>query len=113
MLILIQRKNKFQHEHHHLVTILLFFLYINSRRCINSLPKEIINNKIEILSQEDYKQKKNNYNAIKEAGSQFELFNNRKIKNGFYLKELLFIGNEKNDLNCEEYKYQFENCKNK
>ena len=110
---LVQRKYKFQHEHQHLVTILLFFLYINSRRRINSLPKEKNNNKIEILSEEEYI-KKNNPKNIKEAGSPFELFNYGKIKYGFYLKELLFIANGKNDdLNCEEYKYQFENCKNK
>ena len=111
---LVQRKYKFQHEHQHLVTILLFFIYINSRRRINSLPKEIINNKIQILSEEEYKKKKKNPNTIKEAGSLFELFINGKIKYGFYLKELLFIANEKNDdLDCEEYKNQFENCRNK
>lgn len=112
---LVQRKYKFQHEHQHLVTILLFFLYINNRRRINSLPKEIINNnKVEVLSEKEYDKKKNNSNVIKEAGSLFELFNYGKIKFGFYLKELLFIANEKNDeLNCEEYKNEFEKCKSK
>jgi hypothetical protein len=111
---LVQRKYKFGHELHHLVTVLLFFLYKNNRRRINSLPKEVENNKVKILSEKEYKEKKNNPNVFKEAGNLFEFFIYGKVNVGFYLKELLFIANEKNDeLNCEQYKIEYEKCQKK
>ncbi len=111
---LVQRKYKFGHELHHLVTVLLFFLYKNNRRRINSLPKELENNKVKILSEKEYKEKKNNSNVFKEAGNLFEFFIYGKVNTGFYLKELLFIANEKNDeLDCEQYKIEYEKCHNK
>lgn len=111
---IVQRKYKFEHEQHHLVTILLFFLYINNRRRINSLPKEINQNKVETLSEEEFLDKKTNQNVVKEAGHSFELFTYGKIHYGFFLKDLLFIANEENDnLKCEEYRNRYEKCGSK
>ena len=81
---LVHRKYKFGQELHHLVKVLLFFLYKNNIRHVNNLVKEIKNNKVEILLEKN-------------------------IKVGFYLKDLLFIANEKNDeLDCEQYKIEYE-----
>ena len=86
---LVHIKYKFGQELHHLVTVLLFFLYKNNKRHVNSLLKEIENNKVEILL-------------------------GKSIKVGFYLKDLLFIANEKNDeLDCEQYKIEYEKCHSK
>ena len=38
---IVKRKFNFEHEQQHLVTLLLFYLYINEKRRINSLPREI------------------------------------------------------------------------
>lgn len=114
---IVLRKFKFEHEQHHLVTILLFYIYINSKRRINSLPKEITENIIKILSEDDYKKKrnnnKNNDNVSKEAGELFEVFCYGKKQKEFSLKQLLFIANEDNDkLDCETFKKNYNECSN-
>ena len=112
---IILRKFKYEHEQHHLVTILLFYIYINVQRRINSLPKEIDENKIRILSENIYKEKKDKDNVFKEAGYQFEFFCYGKKQINFSLKQLLFIANEDNDkLDCATYKKKYNECdKNK
>jgi hypothetical protein len=110
---IVLRKFKFEHEHQHLVTILLFYLYINSKRRINSLPKEILENIIKILSEEIYAKKKNNINILKEAGYQFEVFCYGRKQTHFSLKQLLFIANEDNDkLDCKNFKENYNKCAN-
>ena len=110
---IVLRKFKFEHEHQHLVTILLFYLYINSKRRINSLPKEILENIIKILSEEIYAKKKNNINILKEAGYQFEVFCYGRKQTHFSLKQLLFIANEDNDkLDCKTFKENYNKCAN-
>ena len=100
----VARKFKFQHEHHHLVTILLFYLYVNNSKHINSLPKEIDENSIEILDEDCYKNKKSNKKVFKEAGHSFEYFVYGKKQIKFSLKQLLFIANENNDgLDCKTF----------
>jgi hypothetical protein len=55
---IVKRKYNFEQEQQHLVTILLFYLYINEKRRINSLPKEINETRVEILTNQEYKKKK-------------------------------------------------------
>jgi len=105
------RKFKFEHEQHHLVTILLFYLYINNSRQINSLPKEIDENFIGVLTKDEYKAKKDNKNVFKEAGYSFEFFVYGKRQVKFNLKQLLFIANEKNEtLDCKSFKKKYNEC---
>ena len=79
------RKFCFEHEIHHLVTVLLFFLYINEDSSLNSI------------------------NFKKEAGNMFELLCYGDIQKEFTLKQLLFIANEKNDeLDCDSYKNKYK-----
>ena len=62
---IVRRKYHFEHQQHHLVTILLFYLYLNEKRRINSLPKEINNNDVDILNDQDYENKKEKKNVKK------------------------------------------------
>ena len=105
-----KRKYLFEHEQHHLITILLFYLYINENRRITSIAREINEDKIIFLSDEEYNKKKvNQKNVIKEAGWSFELFCYGKIQRQFKIKELLFIANELNDnLDCITHKKEYE-----
>ena len=107
-----KRKYLFEHEQQHLVTLLLFYLYINRKRRINYLPREINSSEIKFRLTEKYKKRKNEENVIKEAGYSFELFcYGKKRPILFKLKELLFIANENNDnLDCKQYRIQYNNC---
>ena len=107
-----KRKYLFEHEQQHLVTLLLFYLYINRKRRINYLPREINSSEIKFLTTEEYKKRKNEENVIKEAGYSFELFcYGKKRPILFKLKELLFIANENNDnLDCKQYRIEYNNC---
>lgn len=110
------RKFIFQHEIHHLTTILLFFLYINKDNSLNSLTKELtpevdIKSNPELSSKDLIKNK--NENIQKEEGNIFELLCYGKIQKHFTLKQLLFIVNENNDsLDYASYKKKYEShCK--
>lgn len=107
-----KRKYIFEHEQQHLVTLLLFYLYINGKRRINSLPRQINSSDIEFLTIEEYKKRRKEENVVKEAGYSFELFCYGKKKPIiFKLKELLFIANEKNDnLDCKQYRKEYNKC---
>ena len=108
---IVKRKYNFEHEQQHLVTILLFYLYVNEKRRINSLPKEINETRIEILTNQEYKKKKDQKNVEKEAGRLFEVFCYGKVQEKFKIKQLLFIANEENDnLDCIKYKKEYEKC---
>ena len=115
---IIRRKYDFEHEQHHLVTILLYYLYVNEKRRINSLTKEIDDEGITIVDEEENQNtKKDNVTIqaqkkrIREAGKCFKIFCYGKVQNNFNLQQLLFIANENNDqLNCREHKEQYENC---
>ena len=106
-----KRKYLFEYEQQHLVTILLFYLYINGRR-INSFPSQTNSSDIEFLTIEEYKKRNKEENVVNEEGYSFELFcygKKRPIK--FKLKELLFIANEKNDsLDCKQYREKYNEC---
>ena len=108
---IVKRKYNFEHEQQHLVTILLFYLYVNEKRRINSLPKEINETRIEILTNQEYKKKKDQKNVEKEPGRLFEVFCYGKVQEKFKIKQLLFIANEENDnLDCIKYKKEYEKC---
>ena len=111
---IVKRKYDFEHEQNHLVTILLFYMYINRKRRINSLPKEIKGDEVKEISKEDYEKKKTEKNVIIEAGNLLEKFIYGFSENkGFSLKQLLFIANEDNDkLDCDKYKIEFIGCQN-
>ena len=112
---IVLRKYKFEHEQQHLVTILLFYIYVNSERRINSLAKEIDeNNNIGIVSEDDNeKNVKKKKNIIKEAGYLFEEFCYGKRQKEFSLKQLLYIANEDNyKLDCYTFKKNYEKCEN-
>lgn len=105
---IVRRKYNFEHEQHHFVTILLFYLYLNEKRRINSLPKEINDNDVEILNDQDYENKKEKKNVKKEAGHLFEIFCYGNVQTKFTLNQILFIANEQNDnLDCSEYKNNY------
>ena len=106
---IVVRKYTFEHEHHHLCNNLLYFFYTNKSNGINTPPKLIKNDKVLELKApyED------NKNIFKESGYIFEKIAYGKIKCIFTLKQLLFIGNKKNDdLNVHEYRKQFRNISN-
>ena len=109
------RKFCFEHEIHHLTTVLLFFLYIHEDSSINSIIKELSSNGDIIfhpeMNFEDMK-KKNDINFQKEAGNIFEVLCYGNIQKEFTLKQLLFIANEKNDeLDCDSFKNKYkEEC---
>ena len=117
-----KRKYEFEHEQQHMVTLLLFYLYINEKRRLNSFPREINfgDPKIKILEYEKYekieneakKQKKKiPNNIIKEAGIAFEILCYGKEQKKFSIKQLLFIANEKNDeLDFNSYRNKYEKC---
>ena len=114
---IVKRKFNFEHELQYLVTILLFYLYANTKRRINSIPREIKDSEIKFLEENEYNKIKNEEgnnkypNIVKEAGYSFEKFCYGEIQKKFYIKQLLFIANEKNDeLNCKEYKEQYLKC---
>ena len=103
------RKFTFEHEHHHLCNNLLYFLYTNKSDVLNTQPKLIKNDKV----MEVKKPIEENKNILKESGNIFEKIAYGKIKKIFTLKELLFIGNEKNDnLNVHEYRKKFKEISN-
>ena len=103
------RKHIFEHEHHHLCQILLFYFYINENYTINTPKKEIKDNSV-ILSKE--KVDSNNKKIISESGDLFEEIAYGKVKKVFYLKELLFIANEVNDeLDIDNYRKKFMELK--
>ena len=110
------RKFSFEHEIHHLITALLFFLYINDESNLNSLYKEVtpegdIKSHHELVVQDLIKIK--NKNIQKEAGNIFELLCYGEIQKQFTLKQLLFIVNECNDnLDYVSFKKKYEShCK--
>jgi len=117
-----KRKYEFEHEHQHLVTLLLFYLYINEKRRLNSFPREINfgDPKIKILGYEEYEKieneakkekKKIPQNIIKEAGIAFETLCYGKEQKKFTIKQLLFIANEKNDeLDLNSYREKYKIC---
>lgn len=111
---IVKRKYDFEHEQNHLVTTLLFYMYINRKRRINSLPKEIKGDEIKEISYEDYQKRKKEKNVAKEAGNLFEKFTYGFSEDKkFSIKQLLFIANEDNDkLDCVEYKIKFSGCQN-
>ena len=110
------RKFAFEHEMYHLVTALLFFLYINDERNLNSLDKEISDDgEINIYNNDDLEnlniEKKKN--IINEAGNLFEILCYGKVQQKFTLKQLLFIANEENDnLNYIEFKKKYQHQEN-
>ena len=111
---IVKRKYNFEHEQQHLITILLFYLYINEKRRINSLPKEINETRVQILTNEEYDKKKNQKNVEKEAGRLFEVFCYGQVQEKFKIKQLLFIANEENDkLDCIKYKNEYQKCSEK
>ena len=108
---IVKRKYLFEHEQIHLVTILLFYIYLNEKRRINSLPRQINESNIEFLTDEAYKIKKAQKNVSKEAGNSFEILCYGGVQKKFKLKELLFIANENNDdLNFIQHKEQYKKC---
>jgi len=105
---IVRRKYHFEQEQHNLVTILLFYLYLNEKRKVNSLLKEINNNDEEILNGQDYENKKGKKNVKKEAGHLFETFCYGNVIKQFTLNQILFIANEQNDnLDCSEHKNNY------
>ena len=112
---IVYRKFAFEHEIHHLTTILLYFLYISENRCLNSLIKEIGDDgEIHIFPNYGEKELKKNKNLYKKAGNLFEILCYGKVLNTFSLKQLLFIANEENDnLEIEIFKKNFLECTNK
>lgn len=110
---IVLRKFKFGHEHHHLASILLFYLYVNKSRHmkIHSFPKEIDVNSIEVLTEDCYKEKKINKNIFKKAEYYFEYFVYGKRQAKFSLKQILFIANEENEeLDCNSFKEKYNEC---
>ena len=110
------RKFFFEHEIQHLITALLYFLYINENSNLNSITKELDANGNIIchpgFNPEDISENKNK-NIQKEAGSIFEVLCYGDIQKKFTLKQLLFIANENNDnLDCDSFKIKYdEECK--
>ena len=101
---IVVRKFTFEHEHHHLCNNLLYFLYTNKSDGLNTPPKLVKNNKV-LEIKPPFEENKN---ILKESGNIFEKIAYGKIKKIFTLKQLLFIGNEKNDnLNVHEYRKKF------
>ena len=110
------RKFAFEHELHLLVTVLLFFLYINEDQTLNSLTKEITDKgEVNIINYIDDNIELNESKKISnEAGNLFELLSYGKVQKQFTLKQLLFIVNEQNDeLNYEVFKKNYENYSKK
>lgn len=105
------RKFSFEHEIHHLVTALLFFLYINEDSSLNSITKELMHNgEIKFHPEITFVKSFKNKNIQKEAGNMFELLCYGSIQKEFTLKQLLFIANEQNDnLNYETFKSKYKN----
>ena len=106
------RKFCFQHEIHHLTTVLLFFLYINKDNSVNSMIKELTSDG-EVKIRKDLNDNdligNNNINIQKEEGNLFELLCYGKIQKELTLKQLLFIVNENNDeLDYNTYKKKYE-----
>ena len=109
---IVKRKYLFEHEQHNLVSLLLFYLYLNENRRIDSIAKEINEKEVIFILDEEY-EKKNQNNVFKEAGRSFEFFVYGSIQTSFKIKQLLFIANEENDkLDCLEYKKNFRNNSN-
>lgn len=108
---IVKRKYHFEHEQHHLVTLLLFYLYLNEKRRIDSIAREINEKEVIFILDEEYeKKKKSQNNVFKEAGWSFEFFVYGRIQTSFKINQLLFIANEENDkLDCLEYKKKFRN----
>lgn len=106
------RKFCFEHEIHHLTTVLLFFLYINEDNSINSMIKELTSDgEIKILKDLNVNDLigNTNKNIQKEEGNLFELLCYGKIQKEFTLKQLLFISNENNDeLDYSSFKKKYE-----
>ena len=99
------RKFKFQHEHHNLFNNLLYYLHINKPDSLNTTSKLIKNDK---LIETPFKENNNKNNKFKESGNNFKQVAYGKNKNSFTLKQLLFIGNEKNDnLNVHDYRNKY------
>ena len=106
---IVVRKFTFEHEHHHLCNNLLYFLYTNKSDGLNTPPKLVKNNKV-LEIKPPFEENKN---ILKESGNIFEKIVYGKIKKIFTLKQLLFIGNEKNDnLNVHEYRKKFKEISN-
>ena len=109
------RKFCFEHEIHHLTTVLLFFLYVHEDNRINSIIKELTSDGEVIfhpnMKIEDFINKDKNFQ--KEAGNIFEMLCYGDIQKRFNLKQLLIIVNEDNDnLNYESFKKKYEEeCK--
>lgn len=110
------RKFCFEHEIHHLTTALLFFLYINEDRRLNSITKELTSDG-EVIFHPEMRPEgliaNKNKNIQKEAGNLFELLFYGKILKEFTFKQLLFIANENNDnLDYKSFKKEYEEqCK--
>ena len=110
------RKFCFEHEIHHLTTVLLIFLYVSEDSSINSLIKELKSDGEVVFHPEmDIEDliKKKAHNFQKEAGNMFELLCYGNIQKEFTLKQLLFIANENNDqLEYSSFKKKYEEeCK--
>ena len=104
---IVTRKFIFEHEQHHLCNCLFFYFYTNKTNSINTPPKQIKQNKVIELDLKEYN--KEDKSILKESGHIFETIAYGKIKKVFYLKQLLFIGNENNDkLEVDEYRKQFQ-----
>ena len=106
------RKFVFEHEINHLVTVLLFYLYVNEDTNINSLIKELTSEGEIIIHTEltakDLTENKNIY-IQREAGNIFELLCYGSIQNSFTLKQLLIISDENNDaLDFKSFKEKYE-----
>ena len=112
---IVTRKHIFEHEHHHLCNNLLFFFYANKSNKINTPPKIIKDDKvleIDELTLNKDANTDNTDNIMDESGYIFETLAYGRKRNLFNLKQLLFIGNEKNDnLNIYQYKEKFKNLK--
>ena len=109
------RKFCFEHEIHHLITALLYFLYVNEENNLNSLTKELMpvrEVKIHPELGTDDLNKNKNINIQKEEGNLFELLCYGSIQKRFTLKQLLFLADENNDnLDCISFKKQYkDNC---
>ena len=104
------RKFAFELEIHHLTTVLLFFLYINKDRKLNSLTKEITSDeKLNIFLELDSKESNESKNRQNKAGNLFEILCYGEIQNELTLKQLLFIVNENNDnLDYKSFKEEYK-----
>ena len=97
------------------VIIYYFFFNANKSNKINTPPKIIKDNKvleIDELTLNKDANTDNTDNIMDESGYIFETLAYGRKRNLFNLKQLLFIGNEKNDnLNIYQYKEKFKNLK--